>query len=54
MGEPGINLAHFVELGRPLFWQDLEKCVASGPLCLFWTIWKARNEIVFKDKPFLL
>ena len=25
-----------------------------GPLCLFWTIWKARNYIVFEDKPFSL
>ena len=22
----------------------------SGPLCIFWTIWKTRNDIVFRDE----
>ena len=30
------------------------KGVSVGPFCLFWTVWNARNKIVFKDETFSL
>ena len=29
-----------------------KKVWLAGPFCLFWTVWKARNRIVFKDEFF--
>ena len=29
-----------------------KKVWLAGPFCLFWTIWKPRNRIVFKDEFF--
>ena len=26
-----------------------EEAWIAGPLCLFWTVWKVRNKIVFED-----
>ena len=28
---------------------EQEKLWILGPLCMFWSIWKARNRIAFKD-----
>ena len=22
---------------------------SSGPLCIFWSVWKARNDFIFRD-----
>ena len=32
----------FLDKRRKKVWQ-------AAPLCLFWTVWKARNRIVFRD-----
>ena len=27
-----------------------EKCGIAGPLCIFWVVWKARNDLIFRDE----
>ena len=41
-----------LRFGRVLFLQkigeEFERWV--GPLCILWSVWKARNDIVFRDE----
>ena len=30
--------------------KDRRKVWKAGPLCVFWSVWKARNVIVFRDE----
>ena len=30
--------------------KDRRKVWKAGPLCIFWSVWKARNGIVFRDE----
>ena len=52
LGKPSLDVGYIpcwdggvLLLGRDgnLFWK-------AGPLCIFWTVWKARNGVVFRDE----
>ena len=30
--------------------KDKQRIWKAGPLCILWTVWKARNDIVFRDE----
>ena len=30
--------------------KELEDSIESGTLCIFWMVWKAKNDIVFRDE----
>ena len=52
VGELKFSLGDFGELERLCDRQKRKICVVSGSLSLFWTIWKARNRVVFNDESF--
>ncbi|RVW65257.1 hypothetical protein CK203_049604 [Vitis vinifera] len=48
-GRQGIELLLKVLQGWRVCKDEQEKLWILGPLCMFWSIWKARNRIAFKD-----
>lgn len=45
------SLGFFRELGWLLMGKKWKKVRPAGPSCLFWMMWKARNEVVFRKEP---
>ena len=50
LGKPSLDVGFPYGVEGIFCLKGLENSVEREPLCIFWTVWKARNNVVFRDE----
>ena len=50
LGEPFLGLVYLLGWSESFIGKERKKVGKAGSLCVFWSAWKARNDIAFGDE----